>query len=145
MSPKVLSVRKEENDAKIIIRREVLDEIFGHIDQELVLTKAKDRITSRTWFGSRLAMHYGETEIRRIKTRDGKDAIDVVWGSQGEGHSDWHWCIIVPFDPRQIDLLFDTVKDYETYWKIKSRLYSGCLSRNIDKRVECDLSFLFSE
>ena len=141
MSPKILSVRKEENDAKVVIRRKLVDEILGHIDQELVLTKAKDRATRRTWF----AMHFGETEIRRIKTKDGKDAIDVVWGSQGEGRSDWYWTIIVPPDSRQIDRLFSEIKDYETFEKIISRLHSQCLSKNVNKRVDCDLSFLFSE
>ena len=137
MGPRILSTNEENRDGVKIIRRALIDEILGQVKQELAITK--DRVVHRTWF----ARHYGETEIRRIKTRDGKDAIDVVWGHEGEGKSDWYWCIIVPPDPQQIDRLFSAVKDHETYGKIMSLLHDQCLSKNVNKRVECDLSFLF--
>jgi len=136
MGPRILSTNEENRDGVKIIRRTLLDEILGQVKQELVLSQNK--IAHRTWFTG----HYGETEIRRIKTRDGKDAIDVTWGHQGEGKSDWFWCIILP-DPQQIDQLFSAVKDHETYGKIMRLLHDQCLAKNVNKRVECDLSFLF--
>jgi hypothetical protein len=135
MSPKVIELKEENKDGAKIIRR-TLDEILGKVEQELVITK--DKITRRTWF----ARHYNEIVLKRIKTKDGKEALDVVWGHQGEGRSDWYWCTIVPPDQRQIDLLFSAIKDHETYGKIISRLHDQCLSKNVNKRVECDLSFL---
>jgi hypothetical protein len=137
MGPRILSTNEENRDDVKIIRRTLLDEILGQVKQELVITK--DKVVHRTWF----ARHYNETALKRIKAKDGRDAVDVVWGHEGEGRSDFSWCIIVPPDPQQIDQLFSAVKDHETYGKIMRLLHDQCLAKNVNKRVECDLSFLF--
>ncbi len=135
---KVVSVKREEKNDVVILRRTLIDEVLGKVEQELVITK--DKITRRTWF----TRHYSETSLKRIKTKDGKNGIDVVWGHEGEGRSDWYWTIIVPPDPQQIDLLFNAIKDHETYGKIISQLHNQCLSKNVNKRVECDIAPLLN-
>jgi hypothetical protein len=130
---KVLSQEKEEKDGMIVINRVVLDEVFGRIKQRLVITR--NEVVYRSWFDR----HYSEISLRRMKTRDGRDAVDVVWGHEGEGRSDWYWTIIIA---DQIDQLFDIIRDYDTFKDVISRLYDGCLAKNVNKRVECNISAL---
>jgi len=137
MSPKVLETKREEKDGNVIMWRTLLDEILGRVRQQLVITR--DAVVHRSW----VAMHYSERSLRKMKTKDGKDAVDVVWGHEGEGRSDWYWTIIVPADPSQIERLFSSIKDFETFGEVFVRLHDGCLSKNVNKRAECDLSFLF--
>jgi hypothetical protein len=131
---RVISVAREEKDGVVVIRRTLLDEVFGRVEQALVV--AEDGVARRTWFDR----HYSEVSLKRVKTRDGRDAVDVVWGHEGEGMSNWYWTIIVPPDPQQIEQLFSAVRDHETFEEIISYLHSNCLAKNVNKVAECDIA-----
>jgi hypothetical protein len=135
--PKILSEKKEEKNGMLVIERIVQDEVLGRVVQRLIV--AKDQAVHRSWSG-RL---YSEVSMRRIKVKDGRDAIDIIWGSEGEGRSDWYWVIIVPPDPQQIERLFEAVRDYDAFKNVFAKLYDACISKNVNKRVECDLSAIF--
>jgi hypothetical protein len=139
MSPKIVDIEREEKGDYIRIKRILSDEILGKIHQVLILTK--DKAVRRTWS----AWGYGETRLQKITVKDGKPALDVVWGHEGEGRSDWYWAIIVPPDPHQIDRVLSFIKDYETFETVIERLHEKILSKNRNKRIDADLSFVISD
>ncbi len=138
MSPKVLKVEKEEKGDTVIYKRVVQDEIIGKIHQLIMVTK--NEAVRRSWS----AWGYAEKRLKRIKTKDGREGIDVIWGNEGEGRSDWYWCIIVPPDSFQIDRLFESIRDLERFDTIIVHLHNEILTKNVNRRVEHDLSFLLS-
>ena len=138
MSPKIISVKREEKDGVIKITRIVKDEILGTIRQ--VLTITPQEITLRRWGG----WGYGEDRLRRVQLKRPYKNINVVlaydYGFEGEGHYNWRGVDIVPRDPNHVDALMAKIKDFDSFENALECLYRVCREISTHKVVECDIS-----
>ncbi len=138
MSPKIISVKREEKDDVVKITRIVKDEILGTIRQ--VLTITPQEIVLRRWGG----WGYGERRLRRVQLTRPYKGINIIlaydYGFQGEGHYDWRGVDIVPRSNEDVDKLLAKVRDFDTFADTLECLHKTCKDMSYINVVECDIS-----
>jgi len=140
---KIVSVEKQEKDGVTVWRRVLKDEIWGKINQVLIINPSRE-VSLRSW----MDRHYWETTLRRVQlaepVRVGDREVGVVLeytrGHEGEGNNHWRTVTLVFRDENHVDALLSRIVDFDTYERTITCMRDACKEISYFYTVVCDVS-----
>jgi len=121
------------NGTPVVLRRQVRVDAAGTFEQTLTITP--NEISKQTR-GNR---YYAETTIRRSRLSS-FPAIHYLHGVESEGNNHWRSVMIIPTEASQIDVIWQKIKDFDTFEAVAKCLHEVCNRGGACNDVVCDLS-----